>query len=419
MPNAARSSRNVLNARGKQSNMKTCYGHVCSPLALVLLAACSQSQTTEDTSTDTSSSASAVSPSVTATSSAPNLTSSTTVTGNTATATSTGVGPTGSASTAHSSAGQTGQTDATSTSTATASQTSSTQATHTSQEPPPSGDDSSSNLQETNSATDSATSDPAVTSSDSSGFDGKELFILFGQSNMSGSSPVEEQDKTTNENITFMVEYDCPSLNQTYGEWLVAQPPLHGCQWTNNGVLGLGPADYFAKTLAQTWTTSQIGLVPCAIPGVSIDVFLKGSGPPPESYQALPSGFSSAYTMMVERAKEAQKQGRIRGILFHQGESNCGQSDWVDKVASIVSDLRTDLAIGEEVPFIAGEIPPPNSCSQSHNPKVNEIPNAIPNSAVVSAAGTAIHDQYHFDTESARLMGQRYAEAFLEIEPMP
>lgn len=236
---------------------------------------------------------------------------------------------------------------------------------------------------------------------------------------MSGSSPVQDQDKTTNENITFMVQYDCQSLGQTAGEWLVAQPPLHGCQWTNNGTLGLGPADYFAKTLAESWTTSKIGLVPCAIPGVSIDVFLKNAGPPPESYQALPPGYSNAYAMMLDRATKAKEQGRIRGILFHQGESNCGAADWSGKVADIVANLRADLDLGEDVPFIAGEIPPPNSCSQSHNPRVNEIPGKVPNSAVVSAQGTAIHDQYHFDSASARLMGQRYAEAFLELVPTP
>jgi len=235
---------------------------------------------------------------------------------------------------------------------------------------------------------------------------------------MAGTSPVEEQDNMTIDRITFRVQYDCSRLGQTAGEWLVAKPPLHGCQWSENGRLGLGPADTFAKTVAQAdgWTESEIGLVPNAIPGVSINVFNKDAGPPPESYQTLPPGYQNAYDMMLTRSKAAQEQGRIRGILFHQGETDCGQADWVDRVANVVSNLRADLGLTpEDAPFIAGELP---TC-QNHNPLVNQLPDKIPYAAAVSAQGTSVHDPYHFDAASARLMGQRYAEKFLEMVPKP
>lgn len=290
----------------------------------------------------------------------------------------------------------------------------------------PSTDDSTELADDTGQSdvTDDATDDGAMVGMDDDAentadddFDGKELFILFGQSNLM-SSPTEEQDRVTNERITFMVEYDCPSLGQSYGEWLVAEPPLHGCQWSENGRLGLGPPDYFAKTVAEAWPDSQIGLIPCGVPGVSIDFYEPGGTSMGESYQALPEGYNSAYTMMVDRARAAQEQGRIRGIIFHQGETDTGQQAWVGKVANIVAQLRTDLELGEEVPFIAGELPP-NACCGSHNPIVNQIPDAIPNSAVASAEGMGNHDQYHFDSEAAREMGRRYAAKFLEIVPTP
>jgi hypothetical protein len=251
-------------------------------------------------------------------------------------------------------------------------------------------------------------------------FDGKELFILFGQSNMSGMSPMPQEPWPINERVTFMVQYDCPSLDQTKDQWLPAEPPLHGCQWATGGI-GLGLADHFGAALAEAWPDAEIGLIPNAIPAVTIDIFTKGGPSPGGGSKALPDGYTSAYTLMVDRAKEAQKLGRVRAILLHQGESDFNQGlgdEWLGKLATVVADLRADLDLGEDVPFIAGEISPASSWS-GHNVNVNQVPDMIPNSAVVSAEGTDIHDVAHFDAESARLMGERYVQAFLALIPPP
>jgi hypothetical protein len=253
-----------------------------------------------------------------------------------------------------------------------------------------------------------------------SAFSGKELFILFGQSNMSGMSPMPQDPWPIDENVTFMVQYDCPSLDQTKDQWLPAEPPLHGCQWATGGI-GLGLADHFGAALAEAWPEAQIGLIPNAIPAVTIEIFTKGGPSPGGGLKALPDGYTSAYTLMVDRVKEAQKLGRVRAILLHQGESDFNQGfseEWIEKLAGVVADLRADLDLTEEVPFIAGEISPASSYS-GHNVYVNQVPAAIPNSAVVSAEGTDIHDVAHFDAESARLMGERYAQAFLELVGAP
>ncbi len=245
---------------------------------------------------------------------------------------------------------------------------------------------------------------------------GKELFILFGQSNMSGFSPMPMGPWPSNERVTFMVQFDCARLDQSKDEWLPAEPPLHGCQWATNG-LGLGLGDYFGAELAQAWPDARIGLIPNAIPGVTIDIFMKGGTP----YQGLPDGYTSAYTLMVDRVKEAQKIGRVRAILFHQGESdwNKGMADtWLGKVTTLVADLRADLGLTESVPFIAGEIPPEGNYD-GINVEVAKIPGTIPNSAVVSAEGTHVHDIAHFDAESAQLMGERYVQELLKLVDIP
>ena len=242
-----------------------------------------------------------------------------------------------------------------------------------------------------------------------------ELFLLIGQSNMSGMSPMPSEPWSVNDRITFMVQFDCPSLNQSAGEWLPAEPPLHGCQWATGGI-GLGLADFFGAKLAEEWPESKIGLIPNAIPGQLISIYLKEGG----TSAPVPPGYANAYEMTIERSLEAQKEGRIRAILMHQGESddNQGMSEqWLGRVASVVADLRSDLNLGEEVPFLAGEIGP--SQWQGHNAYVNQIPDYVPNSAVISSEGTAIHDIAHFDEASAKLMGERYVEKFLDMVAAP
>jgi hypothetical protein len=124
--------------------------------------------------------------------------------------------------------------------------------------------------------------------------------------------------------------------------------------------------------------------------------------------------------MTVERSTQAQELGRIRAILLHQGESDDNQmmsEQWLDRVATVVADLRADLNLGEEVPLLAGQIGP--SQWEKHNAYVDQIPDYVPNSAVISSEGTAIHDIAHFDEASAKIMGERYVEKFLEMVPQP
>lgn len=132
--------------------------------------------------------------------------------------------------------------------------------------------------------------------------------------------------------------------------------------------------------------------------------------------KALPEGYDSAYTLMLDRAREAKKLGRIRAILLNQGESDFNQGfgdEWPDKVASLVADLRTDLDLGD-APFVAGEVPPTGNYS-GHNVNVRKLPEKIPNCAVVTGEGTDVHDGIHYDQASVVLMGERYAAAVLEL----
>jgi hypothetical protein len=139
--------------------------------------------------------------------------------------------------------------------------------------------------------------------------------------------------------------------------------------------------------------------------GAPIDVFRKGV---PRPGWTLPPDdhWETGYEWIVSRANEAQKVGVISGLLFHQGESNREEPEWVDEVAQLVVDLRSDLGIGE-VPFLAGELYC-DGCCPGHNALVEELVASVPNGFLISAEGLGGFDTYHFDLAGQRELGRRY-----------
>jgi hypothetical protein len=229
---------------------------------------------------------------------------------------------------------------------------------------------------------------------------------------MEGAPPPEAQDKVENPRVEVLGYTNCGT--RKYNEWYTASPPLHSCY------MGVGPGDYFGKAMAEAWPNATIALVPAANAGVDIDFFRKGVVSSRRAEFKIPpdNARDSAYDMLLEKARLAQQSGKIRGILFHQGESDTGNSAWLGKVAQVVADLRADLGLGEDVPFIAAEVLYSGCCS-SHNPLVNQLPSHVPNAHIVSAEGLKGMDSAHFDLAGQRELGRRYAKAFLQVVPNP
>lgn len=236
------------------------------------------------------------------------------------------------------------------------------------------------------------------------------VFLLIGQSNMVGAPKPEPQDEIEEPRVVTLAYADCENLGRAYNHWYTAKAPLHGCY------AGVGPGDYFGKTLATAYPKSTIGLVPLGINGVDIDFFLKGVVSARRREFRIPpdNHWNGAYDWVIERAQLAQQVGKIRGIIFHQGESDTGNAQWVTKVKQLVTDLRQDLALGE-VPFVAGELLRSGCCGSGHNPLMTLLPGEISNTKVVSAEGLTGLDAAHFDLKSQRELGARYGAAMLEL----
>ncbi|MBQ2950204.1 MAG: sialate O-acetylesterase [Prevotella sp.] len=247
------------------------------------------------------------------------------------------------------------------------------------------------------------------------------IFICFGQSNMEGAARPESQDMVSpGERMKLMAAVDDPQRNRKMGEWCEAVPPL--CRPFN----GITPADYFGRTLVSALPDSiKIGIVHVAIGGIRIEGYMPDSianyakNAPGWMVGMLKAYDNNPYERIVKLARKAQKDGVIKGILMHQGESNTGDSEWADKVNHVYTNLLKDLKLNaNEVPLLAGEVVQANGKGQCirMNKQINDLPKTISTAHVVSSDGcTNAKDNLHFDAAGYRLLGIRYAAKMLEI----
>jgi hypothetical protein len=247
------------------------------------------------------------------------------------------------------------------------------------------------------------------------------IFLCFGQSNMEGNARIQPQD-TVGVDPRFQVlqAVDCPDLKRTKGNWYTAVPPLSRCK------TGLTPADYFGRTLiANLPTDVRVGIINIAVGGCKIELFDK------DNYQSYVTtapkwmiGMINAYDgnpygRLVELAKIAQKDGVIKGILLHQGESNPNDSLWTTKVKTVYDNLLKDLHLkAKKVPLLAGETvnaDQDGKCA-GMNKIIATLPQMIKNAYVISSAGCPdAADNLHFTAEGYRMFGKRYAEQMLTL----
>jgi hypothetical protein len=246
------------------------------------------------------------------------------------------------------------------------------------------------------------------------------IFLCFGQSNMEGFPGVEDKDKAVDNRFQVLAAVDFPDIGRKKGNWYPAVPPL--CRNST----GLCPADYFGRTLVSSLPANiRVGIVNVSVAGCKIELFDKTNF---QSYASTAASWMTGiidiysrnpYAHLAEIGKLAQKDGVIKGILLHQGESNTNDKDWPLKVKAIYNDLIRDLNLkAEEVPLLAGELvnADQGGVCASMNSIINELPKTIPNSYIISSKGcTSRPDHLHFNAAGYRELGMRYGLKMLSL----
>jgi hypothetical protein len=245
------------------------------------------------------------------------------------------------------------------------------------------------------------------------------IYLCFGQSNMESGGRMNETDRTVDERFRVMADFDAPDRGWKKDNWYHAVPPLAAM---GNGICLV---DSFGRTLVTNLPGKvRVGVIKVSVPGCKIELFDKDSyqayvDTAPDWMKNLVRNYGgNPYRYLVDMAKAAQKDGVIKGILLHQGESNPGDKEWPNKVRGIYDNLIKDLNLNaDEVPLLAGELVNADQegrCA-GFNEIMAELPETLPNSHVISSAGCATNDRLHFNSEGSREFGKRYGERMLSL----
>jgi hypothetical protein len=222
------------------------------------------------------------------------------------------------------------------------------------------------------------------------------LFLLAGQSNMSGRGKIDPLDNSAHPRV-FVLAKD--------GAWKPGVDPLH----YDKPAAAAGMGKPFAEILAKKNPRLAIGLIPAACGGAPISVWAPGMKH--AQTQSLP------YDDAIARAKRALQDGTLKAILWHQGESDCTDALAAvheEKLRELITRLRTDLG-APRLPFIIGQLGQFGKWSpatQQVDAAQQKVAQSMPHVYFVASDKLTSADGIHFDARSLKIMAERYAEAY-------
>lgn len=228
------------------------------------------------------------------------------------------------------------------------------------------------------------------------------VFILAGQSNMAGRGKVEPIDTIPDARLL--------SINKK-GDIIVAKEPLHFYEPT---MAGLDCGLSFGKELLKHIPDSiSILLIPTAVGGSSISQWINDS-----TFRNV-----TLFSNFREKVEIGKKVGTIKGILWHQGESDATKTETIevydDQLKKLFSLFRYETE-DKKLPIFVGEL---GSFSKNYE-DWQAVNNKIKYYVKTDSSAYLIKtrdlndkgDRVHFDSEGQRKMGKRFAEKFIEIQ---
>ncbi|NEO40828.1 MAG: sialate O-acetylesterase [Moorea sp. SIOASIH] len=246
-----------------------------------------------------------------------------------------------------------------------------------------------------------------------SDFEGKmSLFILAGQSNMSGTGKLTAASSVTDPRVfVFGNDY----------RWHLAKEPIDSQtkqvdKVSEDKSAGVGPGMAFATELLKYNPELIIGLIPCAKSGTAI-----------EQWQRSLSE-DTLYGSCLKRVGAASVMGEITGILFFQGEKDAQKpsqdsditffpNQWADKFVTLVKDFRQDLG-KPDLPVVFAQIgttTDPETLPNWETVKAQQATVQLPATRMITTDDLALQDYVHLTTESYLIVGKRFAKAFWKL----
>jgi sialate O-acetylesterase len=257
-----------------------------------------------------------------------------------------------------------------------------------------------------------------------------DLWVAAGQSNMQGAGILPaDTPAVPNVRIFDLTDKWVDAVPPTHRVYAAAAPVFKTLIFKMNPTLteeawaklqeddragkagGFGPDLPFAEQVSRA-TGRRIGLIPCALGGTNLRQWSPG---------LRDQGAASLYGNMIERIQKVG--GRIKGVIWYQGEGQTGSRESADRFTAdflnLVDSVRRDTGI-PDLPFIYVQIGRYANEDRTTDPFWQLIQehqrNAAslrPNLWVVPSVDLPLDDLIHIGTEGQRRLGRRLAETAL------
>jgi hypothetical protein len=189
---------------------------------------------------------------------------------------------------------------------------------------------------------------------------------------------------------------------------IVAKEPLH---WYEPALTGLDCGYSFGKAIIKNVPADiSVLIIPAAIGGSSISQWLGDS-----LYRNV-----KLYSNFLSKVEMAKQFGEIKGILWHQGESDANEKNipyYKERLSKVFTRFRS-AAGNNSLPILLGELGS-FSKNSAHFSLINKAIYAYAAedkyAAVISTSDLKDKgDSLHFNSKGQRMMGERFAEAYLK-----
>jgi sialate O-acetylesterase len=251
-----------------------------------------------------------------------------------------------------------------------------------------------------------------------------DLWILAGQSNMHGRGDLATAEEPDERVHNFDLADRWSVAKEPVGDSLEAIDPAHwGARDSLNRLRptsptevaearkhrtrGASPALSFAKLMVAR-TGVPIGLIPCARGATSLTQW---------SAKRKAEGAASLYGSMLRRFEAVG--GRVRGLLWYQGESDAmenGGASYAGKFREFIRALRTDFRQPDLPVYYVqiGRYLTPDSAEWNKVQLAQlEVESDTPHVALAPAVDLELADPVHLNTPSLKRLGRRLANLAL------
>ena len=222
------------------------------------------------------------------------------------------------------------------------------------------------------------------------------LYIAAGQSNMAGFAETLARDTEPHARI-WLTRPD----QEREGNWSGWKAETLVSPNDIGSMYGIGPWLSFAETMAAQDPDVTIGIINVAVGGTTLAQWMKRGD---MTELALP---------VIRRAME---DGTLKGMIWHQGEAGTGieGGDYARLFQEMIGYYRSTLG-KPNLPIVAGTIG-----RMGVGGEVNEAVHRVAERDLQVRAAVSAHrtlkDVVHYDNESQRILGSRYADAMLTLQ---